>query len=418
MVLVTVPRQSGKSTLVRALGVQAALAEGGRAWYSAQTRNDARDGWMDAVEAVTRSPLAPAVQVRLTNGSEALRVSSTGGTFRVFAPTPEGLHGRQVDRVFFDEIWAHDAQRGTELLSAAVPAMATRPRPQVWLLSTAGTDASTWLKERVAAGRDAALAQSGRGLAYFEWSLPDDADPADLDAVCAAHPAVGLTIPREAVEAARATLPAGEFARGYGNRWTSAVETVLDPAAWAATAVEETVTRDAGPVAFGVDLARDRSCASIVAAGVSPVTGRLVLEVVDHAEGVGWVRARVAELVERWKPAAVCLDPVGPSATAADELTKDATAPLVTTRSRELATACLQLYDAVHGASALRLGVHPHAALDAAAVAAGKRALAGGWAWDRVSEVPMTPLIAATLAMWALDHAPEAPAPVPQPAIY
>jgi Phage terminase-like protein, large subunit len=91
MVLVTVPRQSGKSTLVRALGVQAALAEGGRAWYSAQTRNDARDGWMDAVEAVTRSPLAPAVQVRLTNGSEALRVSSTGGTFRVFAPTPGGL---------------------------------------------------------------------------------------------------------------------------------------------------------------------------------------------------------------------------------------------------------------------------------------------------------------------------------------
>jgi len=111
---------SGQDTLVRAVAMQTASERGGRVWYTAQKRNDARDAWMDSIEAVTSSGLGSAVKVRLTNGSESLRVIASGGTYRVFARSG-ALHGRQSDRVFLDEGWAHSAERGAELMQAIVP---------------------------------------------------------------------------------------------------------------------------------------------------------------------------------------------------------------------------------------------------------------------------------------------------------
>lgn len=409
-VLVSVQRQAGKTTLVRTVALWAAMQEAGRAWYTAQTRNDARDAWIDATEAVTRSALADAVHVRLTNGSESLQVPATGGTFRVFAPSPEALHGRQADRIFYDECWAHDLSRGRELEAGGIATTATRAMPQTWFLSTAGTDRSTWLKDLINQGRSGA-----KGMAYFDWGISETDDPSDLDAVCAAHPAVGHTIRREAVEAAYAALPEGEFARAYGNRWTSALERVIDPVKWDGLLTTGKISPSSA-VAFGADIAPDRSCGSIVVAGRGS-EDIPVLEVIDHREGAAWVAGRLRELVERWAPIALCLDPVGPTSTVVDELVTSGV-KVQTTNSREIATACLRLYDAIHDRDGAAVAVRPHPALAAAVGAAGRRYLGGGWAWDRSGSVPISPLMAATLAWWAWDHPPVVAPPAPDPAIY
>jgi hypothetical protein len=103
-----------------------------------------------------------------------------------------------------------------------VPTQATRPGAQTWVWSTRGDLNSTWFHGLIESGY-AALP----GVALFDWSLPDDADPTDLEVVAAHHPAYGITIGEDALRAAQATLPPGEFARAYGNRQTGAGERVI-----------------------------------------------------------------------------------------------------------------------------------------------------------------------------------------------
>lgn len=400
IVVVTVPRQSGKTTLVRAVAMQRLMTPGGRVWYTAQTRNDARDAWLDCVDAVQRSPFGPLVRIRLTNGSESLSVPDRGSTYRVFAPLGEALHGRQGDVVFLDEGWAHSAERGRELMQAIVPTMATRARPQIWVLSTAGTDLSEFLKELVVAGQ---AGQNPR-MAYFEWSTEEDVSPDDLERVAAAHPAIGHTITIEALKSARAVLkePA-EFLRAYANVWTSALEIVISAAAW--TAARDGATIPAGsPVAFGFDVTPDRSHSTIAVAGRN-AEGLPVVEIVDHRPGVAWVAPRLRDLVERWKPAAVVGDSMGPATAVIDTLNRGKKIRALTcTSTQQYATACQRMYDLIHEGPAVR--IRPSSELDEAALAVGKRKLGEGWAWARRASVPISPLVAATLAVWGLEHPP------------
>ena len=62
---------------------------------------------------------------------------------------------------------------------AMLPAMITRPEAQLLVVSTMGTDASTYLNRKVEAGRAAALEGRTSGIAYFEYSIPLDEDVDD-----------------------------------------------------------------------------------------------------------------------------------------------------------------------------------------------------------------------------------------------
>lgn len=412
LVVVTVPRQAGKSSLIGPLCIARTLEPHGRAWHTAQTRNDARDAWIQELDVLEMSPLAAGFRSRLTNGSETLTARATRGTWRPFAPTRAGLHGKQSDIVVIDEGWAFDMERGLELIQAIVPTQATRRRPQTWVFSTAGTPQSTWLKALVSAGRQSAGDRASK-TAYFEWSLSEDEDPLDLDAVCAAHPAYGYTIGREAIEAAAAIMKdtPGDFARAYGNQWTSAVERVLSAAVWTRAAEERHKLPDGASIVFGVDISPDRTSASIVAAA-RLADGRVILELVDHREGEGiaWVAERVITLTARQRPRSVVVDPIGACVTLVDELSRTPLVPLLTTTTREVAGACLAFYDAV--TEGPTVAVRPHPALDDAAAAAGKRTLGGAWAWSRPvgGEVSISPLVAATLAHWGVTR-PEQSSP-------
>jgi hypothetical protein len=404
LVLVTVSRQAGKSTLFGAvLDHRALIVPRARCWFTQQSGKHAVD-WLINEHWPLLGPFVPKVHLRRAAGSEHIKWLPSGGLIRPFPPTPDGLHGKTSDLVVIDEPWSFDLVRGHQLDQAVVPTQATKPNAQVWKLSTAGDATSTWWLGSVEAGRAAVKAGRTSGVAYFEWSCPDHLDPADPVAWPLYHPAVGRTVGSESIQAALDQLGPDEFARAYGNRWISSVARVIPLEAWRRAGEDPAVLPEQGGVVLAFDVAVDRSDAAIVAAwrdegGVAHV------EVADQRPGVGWLVGRLQELEGRWRPVAVAYDAAGPALDIADSLTRGGLV-LVGLKAREYAAACAAFLEALCAdVPAVRYRQHP--ALDSAAYSAVRRTLGDSWAWGRrQSSGSLACLTAATVAVWAVDHAP------------
>jgi hypothetical protein len=400
--LVTLPRQSGKTVLFSVIAEQRAMTwRDARCWFTMQTGQDARD-WFLNEHLPLLGDFGGEVRAYRGAGTERVAWARSGGMFRPFPPTPDALHGKTADLVVVDETWAFDLPRGRELDQAIIPTMATRPNAQVLKLSTAGTDASTWLLGGVEAGRAAVAAGRTDGLAYFEWSCPDGLDPTDPAAWPQYHPAFGRTIGAPAMVSALELLGPDEFARAYGNRWIHTTARIIPAAAWIAAGDAAAPLPPAGGLSLGFDVAYDRSDAAIVAAWTDP-SGVGRLEVAEWREGAGWVADRVVELVERWRPVSVGWSKAGPARDIGDELARRKV-PLFDIVS-DWAAACAELLAAVV-ADPPKLRYRPHQALDDAAGAATAKPVGDAWGWGRrTSSVSVAVLTAATAARWADLHA-------------
>lgn len=439
IVVVTVQRQSGKTTLETPVACERCLTRpDALTWYTAQTRQDARDNFGEAVKLLKRSPLKPpATKVRLSNGSEGVTFPG-GASWRVFAPTPEALHGKANERVTVDEAWAFDGVRGLALEQAILPTFTTTGG-QLWIFSTAGTAQSAWLLSYVEAGRAAVAAGRNEGIAFFEWGVHPDRQPAveagltagrdarraglpeppeyfaALDDVLAAHPMghEGGTLEAGALKIAAAMMPPGEFLRAYGNGWTGVAERIIP-----AQAVEDTTAgswpRPAVPVGIGFDVALDGTGASIAAAWRDQPDGPLRFDVIDDRPGTSWVPARLADLQASKVAAAFAHPGAGPGVDVADEAARLGVTftPDHGLTTASYAAACASFLRQLVDRRASHFG---QASFLAAASAAAKRDLGdGGWAWSRrESAASIAPLTAATVAAWAFDHVdPPKPAPV------
>lgn len=426
LAVITVQRQAGKTTFTGPVSLHRALTvRNGRTWLTAQRRQDARDTWMDFVQRVRQSPLRAMAEIRESNGGEALTLPS-GGTFRVFAPTEDALHGKANHLVTVDEGWAMTYLQGLGLEQAIFPTFTTTGG-QLCLVSTAGTAESVWLRGYVDRGRAAVEADRRSGICYFEWSLPAahveevtaglDADSTQvqrdraIDLIVAAHPANGYTLQRSAVAQAADVMRPAEFLRAYGNVWTMTADTVIPAHLWSAGRAE--IPRpEPGQLALGYGVALDRSDAAIGAAWRDG-EDRICVDVITHAPGAAWLPDRLRQVAPAWR-APVGYDRNGPALAVADELARD-TDPLalIGTQTREHALACSTLLAAIEDG---RLRHPGDPVLDAAVAAAATRTLGDGFAWSRrTSAASIAALDAVTAALWALDHGPEA---MPAPALY
>jgi hypothetical protein len=406
--VVTIQRQAGKTTWLLAEALDRCLfgRPFTRVWYTAQTGQYAREKWGELAAELLGpgSALRGRVQAKYTNGTERL-VFPNGSTFRPFPPTKDALHSMQSDLVIVDEAWTFDAARGAELMQAISPTQATRPGAQVVIVSTAGTAASSWLRSFVDRGR-------GRdpSVTYLEWAIADNVDPLDVDAVAAAHPAVGRTIDRQFLIDQAAILAAtpGEYARAYGNRWTTTLEQVIPAGDWAAIRHRDGTPRAGVVPVLGVDVAVDRSAAAVVACWPD-AAGVPTLELVEYRDGTDWAADRVRALHAAHGSPVVLDGGTGPASTVLDQLDGGARPPWITALTpRQLTTACAQLLDAVTTRAVAHRG---DTALDRAAAAAARRTTGDGWAWSRrSSSADVSPLLAASLALYGDSH--RTPAPV------
>jgi hypothetical protein len=407
LLVVSVPRQSGKTTLDLAQSVQRCLAQPRRkAWHTAQTGQDARKKWKELAEDVMTSPLRAVVdgRPRSSNGAESL-IFRNGSNLRPFPPTRDALHGEQSDIVNVDEGWVHDDLSGADLMQAITPTQLTRPGAQTWIWSTRGDRSSTWFHGLI----DAIKADAIPGAALFDWGVPDGEDPSDLEVIARHHPAYGHTVSMRSLESAHAQFATdpGGWARAYGNVPTGNAERVLPLTAW--TAASTVAELPPGRPAYGVATSGDGAWTAIVAA-VLDDAGVPWCEVIEHRPGRSWAVDAVRRLTDRGQ--GVAIDRRGPAASVADQL-ELAGVPLLPLGGADYTAACQDVYDRITEPHP-RILLRTHEALDAAADVAGRRVINdGGWIWSRTKSTgDVSTLEAATLAAWGvLRNPPAAVAP-------
>lgn len=393
-VIVSVMRQSGKTTFVLSTEVDRAINydDPQRIAYTAQTGLDARKKVLDdQVPLIERSQLAPIIDhVRRRNGDEGLNFV-TGSILDIIASGEAAGHGRTIDLGVIDEAFDDvDDRREQSML----PAMATRRQAQLLICSTMGTDRSTYLNRKVDAGRDAALSgDPNSGIAYFEWSIPIDEDIDDPAVWARFMPAYNRTIDERVVRHARQTMTEGEFRRAFGNQRTASDERVIPIDVWAR--VQEPVTPD-GTLMFAIDTNPERSHSAIA---VSDAEHRG--EIVEHDRGTSWLVAQAAARAKRWN-ASVGYDPAGPAAVFAEDLTRLGVRT-VKVGGRDMANACAYFFD---GCIDRTIRIRPHDGLNAAVAAAQRRVAGDSWTWARRDiDTDLSPLVALTIAEWAVEYA-------------
>ncbi len=232
------PRQQGKSVSTLSLMVARGIDKPGTMIsYSAQTRLAGRRRFLDVWwPRIRRSRgLCKLVDIRRGYGSEAFTFAN-GSMIMLASGTEASDHGDTLDLAVIDEAWA---QRDDTIEQAVKPAMMTRDHAQLWVVSTAGTEFSAYFRGKVDDGRAMAELGATDTSAYFGYSAPDDADPADPATWYGCMPALGITVSEEVVRADYELMKLSEFRRlrAYLCQWPDVAKPgweVISQQAWEA----------------------------------------------------------------------------------------------------------------------------------------------------------------------------------------
>lgn len=389
-----VARQNGKGGVIEALELAWLFLLGERlVIHTAHEFKTAQEAFLRILQLVQSNPEfdSKVKRVRTSHGEEGIELK-TGQRLRFMARSGGAGRGFTGDKIIYDEAMFLP----TKVLGASMPTLRARPNPQIWYFGSAGFDESEHLRRL----RDRGTRGGDPSLAFFEWSAHPDRSLDDTEGWAEANPALGIRIDVESMFRERATLDEREFARELLGIWDDGRhDYIIDPATWGQWADKHSQARD--PVAFAIDTTPDRRRSAIGLAGIRS-DSRHHLEVVEHRDGTGWVVERVLELVRKWEPCAVAIDPTSPAASLTKEL-RSAGVEVTESSARDMAKACGGFYDdAIEG----RLRHMDDPRLTSALSGASKRPIGDAWGWNRKSaSSDISPLVAVTLARWALIEA-------------
>lgn len=400
LVIVSLPRQAGKTTLMRPIFLDRALTTPGlQAFMTAQLGKDAAARWEDMITDLEMSPLFRSfMTVRRGKGDQ--RCTFPNASFIApFAPELTSLHGYSPPLVLVDEGWAFSAEAGRDLMRAIRPAQITKKDRQLWIISAAGDTRSEWWNELVEAGRRAVDDPNAR-TAYFEWSMDETLDPYD-PASWEYHPGLEglITLADLAEEAKPENNTHADFLRGFMNIPTKVRDTtVLDLDAWDGLAAEQTPP-DPARVAYAYDVAIDRTAASVWGAWRDDA-GMLHLHVREVAEGADWLPEYIANLYAE-TGATIGADDGGPARVVTDQLRR-ANIPVEVVGGKDGSTAWGAIKAAVRDGT-LRHDGSP--ALRAALEVAVERPVGDAIRLSRRHSLgPIDAAIAASTAGWLADR--------------
>lgn len=324
-VFVTVPRQSGKTTLFGPVEIHRALElPGSKTYFTAQTGDDARTLLKVLIAKAEASPLRRWVDGKRSSAQTGI-VWPNKSEIWAFPPLPAKIHGKTPVLVGLDEIWTLSDVAGKELVADGIePAQLTlRGKRQIWFMSTAGTAESTYMKHLVKVGRRSVDEPGSHPrFAYFECSLPDGADPYDPAAIEAFHPAVGYTqniddlmakVDGRAPEEER--VDHATWIRAYCNRWTEAKDPLIPH--WDELA-DPTIGARWSDIAITWDVAAENAMGAVLATWRDD-RGRPCTRVLHAAPGTQWMVDLLVDLHGR-HPAAFGADNGGATRRITDEV--------------------------------------------------------------------------------------------------
>ena len=437
-----------------------------RCAFTAQTGKDARDKWLDELFPLIRNSKLKSLvakkgsrlEINEGMGNESIRFK-TGSLIRLLSTATTSGHSKTLHQAVLDEIW-HDIDDRRE--QGLRPAMITVDDAQLLVCSTAGTHLSVVLNRKVQSGREAVLADTGRGVAYFEWSAPEGWDPCDeasyvtfMPALCPAppcrcagpgeswrHTITSLDAIRDEREEMKSDGYA-EFRRAYGNLKTNPGEAlrwrVISKDDWLAAEDPDTPAKQGLALALYVN---PESTHAAIGAGWLREDGDLSVAIFDHRPGLGWAVGRMVELAAKWRPCRIVVDPAGAVGAVLAELNE----ALATIRPKVVELTPMKVRDVCAAYGMIRNGiatmpdpdlpdetpdagepavdesltvpvtptrrvrVRPHPALSTAVADVLPRYVGGMKAFDWKSTTDLSTLFAATNAVWGIVTAPPPPA--------
>lgn len=442
-VVITVPRQSGKTTLLLALMVWRCVTMARRlgpqtVTYLAQRRQSARKklerefipalrratGLKEVAHARARPVKPTDFKPSMNNGSEHV-LWGTDSYLQIEAVGETSSHGDVLDMSVIDEAFVHVDDLVEQAVDAAT---VTRRSPQTCVISTAGNGKSRFLWRKVLAGRDACKRKSHGRTAYFEWSVPEDAAWDDPRVWAEYLPALGhtITLARLVARLEKAKRNPDEvdedgyepgvpgFRRGYLNQWMETPNlgesdrpSEIDPEAWMSDELVDPASKIVGPPVIGVGVSKNGLSGSFVVIG-RRADGLAHVETLVRDGELWRFEARLREFVERWKPAAVAFSNNGPTRAFAPEIQRAAAlhagAKLMPLNGQEWKAACAAFVRAVSDKQVRHLG---DLLLEDACTGGFRREVGDGWEWDLdAARTDITPLLAATAALRALETVP------------
>jgi phage terminase large subunit-like protein len=397
-VVCTTPRQAGKTTLLESVLAHRCIAlPDFRAFYTAQSGQDARDVWYEW-QANLSQKMPNRWKFRLSNGEESAKYPPQASFIRTFPPTPDALHGKQTDFVALDEVWKYSLEQGGAITQATVPTQATRPRRQLWIVSTAGRDDSLWMRSWIERAR-ASLDDPESRIAYFEWSTPEDVPITGPLDVAPYHPAIGHTITEAALRDAWEQMNPDEYARAFGNRWPVADRSWQS--SWSLLPTGTPIPADAY-VHIAADSSWNHHDSSITAAAA--VGDQVIVEVIDSRTGVDWMLPRLVHLASAHR-CSIIVQKNGPLGYLCEDLTR-AGVRVVEATSSDYADAIARFQTMVVAG----LITHQKDPRLDAAVLNVKSSTADRPTWRRrIAAVDISPLVAATFAVWKAATPPATP---------
>ncbi|MBE7195515.1 MAG: terminase, partial [Gordonia polyisoprenivorans] len=338
-------------------------------------------------------------EIRFHNGSRILFGARERGFGR-------GIPG--VDVIISDEAQimserAVDAQLATVNTSSfgLVIWMGTPPRPEDPSEAFTNMRTKAW---------DGTLEDA----VWIEFGAEPGSNPNDRSVWPKMNPSHPHRTPVESILRLQRKLTPESFLREAMGIWPKGVgdsavipSTVWDP-------MNKPGTKLTGPIALAVDRAPN-GVDWAVAAAQRTTDGRTHLEVGffqpgTHDEIVSYLNAVIAA----WDPVALVIDRRSAAAVLEPKLVAARVEPLMS-GAPQMALACQGFYDDAVAGLLSHVG---DTVLDGALATAKRRKLPqGDWAWDRGGDTVVSPLVAVTLARWALlEHGRETRGPVGPPA--
>ena len=397
---ISTPRQNGKSQLIVARALAGILLFDEQLIIcSAHQQDTAREVFTRLVDILEDNST---LNARVDSYGKALNREyirfKTGQTIRFKARSAGGGRGFSADCLLLDEAQILSAAAW----SAILPTMSARPNPQVWLLGTPPTaDDDGEVFARV---RSAGMLGKDSRLAYLEWSADEGDNLDDPETWAKANPAFGTRIGPEAIESERSSMTDDQFAMERLGMWSGAgAHRVIDETSWSNVADPKSMAYDR--LTLAIDVSPNRSSAAVSLAGRRP-DGLWHVELDEHRKGADWVSGWVTQRAAKNKLHAVVADEM--SGLVEQRRGRnylkgtDIEVTLAAAEGRDMAIACAAYYDAVMTA-AMRHTDQPQ--VNVALSVAGKRPVAGAWAWNRRNEdSDITPVVSQTLALWGAQN--------------
>lgn len=399
-VVITVPRQSGKTKGVNPVFIHRLLTRPGtKSFMTAQTGSDAASRMQDLIDIINRSPIKKFFKPRLSNGSKGFTVPATGSTLRQFAPVEGAIHGESPYIVGIDEFWKFNKQQGENLIGGISPSqIALNRQGQVWYYSTRGTVESEYMNDLIDLARKGG--EADRRMCYFEWSMNEELDPYAPESWETFHPALNNTIEAADIKAEIGKISASEFKRAYCNIITESAEPIILPEVWDTLRATPTPPkRENVTISFEVSPQLERAAVMATFFDKNQV---LHTRVLHSAPGATWLESYLKKVWEEWQPLALAADDAGANRQLIDRLTASGI-DVATINGKDFLTACSSFLVAARDDRTVR---HCGSVAFSKAVAhAHVHYVGDSFKFSRSkSTAPISELIAAAVGAWAHTH--------------